>query len=224
MGGIKVAALALLVAVGVFVPAGAATAQRVVIADEGTDDVWATVFDPASAEGWDGTFTQDGSVPNVDVVSTTVRSTRTELRVTAAYVKLKSDAPAVPELATWLRLRDGGGVLVRTWFDDDGEEQISFFTDRTAKPGGKLHPGACPTAEVTFDFRADTGTVILPLACLPGDSDWVKYHGNALGWESLSPTTWNLWEDNVTDGSYDKDPFNRSCFWKCTGWTKVRMN
>ena len=215
MRGFRMTALALLIGAGVFLPAGAATAQRVVI-DDGTADVWTAVVGPTV--GWGGDYTADSSVPNVDVVRTTVSYTRTELQVTSKYVELENSGPE-PELDTWLKLSDGGGVFLRA-----SSDSMLFVTDKTARPGGQFERGRCPGAKVTFNLRADTGTVVLPVSCLPGDSGSVKFHGHALGWEDVARDTWNIWEDSAADASYYDNPINRSCFWKCKGWTKVRLN
>jgi hypothetical protein len=209
------------------VPAGAATAQRVVIND-GTADVWVT---QPGENGFPEDYSQAGSIPNVDVVRTTVTYTRTALRVTSEYVELKKNGPDWPELDSWIKLGDGGGAFVRATAnvdgDGNGKDWVSIWNDATAKPGGQLRHGRCPGAKATFNFRADTGTTILPLSCLPGDSRSVKFHGTALASQDdpTGASTWlSAWQDNVTDDSYDESTVNRNCFWKCTGWTKVRMD
>jgi hypothetical protein len=219
MRGFRMTALALLIGAGVFLPAGAATAQRVVI-DDGTADVWASQRDEYFRLG---PFTQAGSVANVDVVSTTVSYTRTGLRVTAKYADLTRNGPGEPDIETWLKLADGSGMLVRAALDD-GDEMMLFFTDETARPGGRFQHSRCPDAEVNFNFRADTGTVVLPLSCIPGDSHWVKFYGASLSGTEDPNGVVTLLEDTGSNASYYDDPIKRSCFWQCAGWTKVRKN
>jgi hypothetical protein len=226
MSGFRTFAVAVLIAAGLLVSAGAASAQRVVITDEGTADAWET--HPDENGRWDGSYTPAGSVANVDVVRTTVTYTRTALRVTAEYADLRKNGPDWPEFDSWVRLGDGGGVFVRASANFDGEgnrkDSVSLYTDKTARPGGQIHHGRCPQAKATFDFRADTATTVVPLSCLPGDSNWVKFHGNALATQQDGTVWLHTWSDNVTDASFDQSTVDRNCFWKCTGWTKVRIN
>jgi hypothetical protein len=225
MSGFRTVAVAVLIAAGLLAPMGAASAQRATIQDSGSADVWDASRNPETGE-WGAT--EAGSVANVDVKRTTVSYTRTGIRVIAEYAELKKSGPVNPELDSWMKLSDGGGVLLRTWAQDDWDgASISFFTDKTAKPGGGIHVARCPGAKTTFNYRADTVASTIPLSCLPGDSTWVKFHGNALAASEDqdqygSPT--HIWSDNVTDASFDEDVPNRNCYWKCTGWTKVRIN
>ncbi|MEP9362287.1 hypothetical protein ABLE68_04915 [Nocardioides sp. CN2-186] len=221
MSRTRVAVLTVLVSAALMVPAGAASAQRVVI-DDGTADVWDW---HREAEGGDWALTEAGSLANVDVTSTTVTTTGSAIRVTSTYAELKKSGPQNPGADSWLKLSGGGGVVLRAWMDGDAPTTL-FFTDKTARPGGKIHRAACRGAEVTFDYGADTVTSVLPLSCLPGDPDWVKYLGITTAGspeQDQYGSPLHLYMDNVSKPSGYDDLANRSCFWECVGWTKVRV-
>ncbi|RYI98780.1 MAG: hypothetical protein EON52_27430 [Actinomycetales bacterium] len=217
-------AVLLAVLVALVVPFSPAAAQKVTIKDSGgAGDVWDQVW---SYESEEPTHTEAGSVPNADVVRTTVTYTADLVRVKLTYVDLQEPATWFPmQVSSWLRLAGGGGALF--WASvEEGKQYYGFFTDETAKPGGKIRQKRCAGMKADFDTRRDVATVTVPASCLPGDPAWVKYHGltssTEIDPENPEGLRLHSWIDNVTDDSYEVDTNKRDCFWTCSGWTKVR--
>ena len=218
MRRILVAAVAALMSAGVALgPAGAASAARAVV-DDGTSDVFAMKYDVDTGAYY---YPPMGSLPNTDVVRTTVKHTRTAVRFTAEYVDLVEGGDVSgPEFDVLLRLSTGLNATLNVWEDTPGT--IDTFLWRPGTPHPKA-PCAGVKGDVDYDKNVVTGSV--PRSCL-GDPAWVKFLGNASSAPAVQPgTSWweQFWyEDSAADDGYITHELLRSpdCFTQCEGWSR----
>lgn len=189
-------------------------AAKVVIKD-GKSDTWSDTWDD-EAEAW--AYTEAGSMPNTDVVRTTLTHTATEVRITVTYADLVVDGPS-PTNRSWLRLSTGDRAVLTVWTTDKGKTELFLWRPDAAHPRA-----ACRGVPGAFDFDADSLTVGVPRSCL-GDPAWVRLHGSSLTEDPSDPGGEALFQDQANGDGYDRDGLlaGDDCFSGCRGWTgKVR--
>jgi hypothetical protein len=218
MRRILVAAVAALVSAGALLgPAGAASAAKVTVHDE-TSDVFAMKYD-VDADAY--YYPPMGSLPNTDVVRTTVKHTRTAVRFTAKYIDLVEGGDVSgPEFDIYLRLSTGLSANLDVWEDTPGNIDTFLWRPGTAHP---KKPCDGVQGDVDYDKNIVTGSV--PRSCL-GNPAWVQVLGNAMSAPAVQPgTSWweQFWyEDSASNAGYITHELLRSpdCFTQCEGWTK----
>lgn len=220
MSRIRAVAVAGVLLAAVVAPAGVASAQTQVIKD-GTGDTWQTVWD---IDVWDSeTYTPAGSTPNTDLTRTTVKFSRSQLVVTAAYADLAKDDAYKPELTADIRLAGGGGAVLTVFVYDSWDHPEVFFRNRPLDAPWVGRQRASCASRVTWDIdlRRDTFTTRVPTSCL-GDPDWIQVHAVASAGGALDDHIQSYYQDNAhTDAAQDRlIGVTQACFSQCEGWTR----
>ena len=201
-------------------PAGAASAQTVVIQDS-SGDTWQTFYDFQTDAP--ATYESAGSTPNTDVTKTTVAYTRSQIKVTVHYVDLVKDDAHMPGFREWFRMSGGGGAMLNPYVFDSWSAPEVFFRNRPLQiPWTSRLRTSCSGITARFDLAHDTLTTKLPAKCL-GNPAWIQFHGKADSGQHDERGVWTTtFQDNVhTDTAEDRlIGVSESCFSQCEGWTR----